>query len=415
VLLLLLINAGLSTANAVRDILGGKGETDVYAYWYYGHYVREGVNPYRTFYEPVELSGPLTHLDGVTLDALPPIPQGYSRFPSNSPAMVLLLTPLSFFSWPVARVLWAACNLALMLAIPWLAIRLLPKGRRLTWPQKGIICLAFYGFQGVPTAISVGQTTFLVIALMLGTLLALRKGWLLPGLLLGLALSKYTVSLPVLLLVLYQRRWRVAATALVVQVLAVVAVSGLDAPLLAATGYFQRVQILVAGPGIHLADLLQIRGAAVWGVTAAFTLAVFGLLWVWWRGARPRGERSDAITFTDWHLLAILVFWALLFIYHRPYDTPVTVVFVALVVCGLANPSLWNLSETARVWLAVFLGVFIAAMSLPTGTIERLLPGSLAEAWPDVARGTMTAALLLALGCTFWLLRRVREPAAAPE
>lgn len=409
VLVLLLSNAGISTANVVGDILDGKGEVDIYAYWYYGHYVRQGVNPYRAVYEPVELSSPLTHLDSVTLDALPPIPSRWSLFPSNTAPMVLLLTSLSFFSWPVARLLWAACNLALMLAIPWLAIRLLPDGR-LTWAQKGVICLSFYGFQGVPTAISVGQTTFLVIALMLGTLLALRKGWLLPGLLLGVALSKYTLAVPVLLLVLFWRRWRVAATALAVQVLAMLAVSGLDAPLLTVTGHLRRVGGFPQNPGIHLSDALGVEGAAVWGVAAVLTLAVFGLLWHWWRRAKPREERSGAVTFTDWHVLAILVFWALLVIYHRPYDTPVTVVFVALAVYGLANPALWNLSEAARAWVAVFLGAFVAALSLPTGVIERLLPRALAEAWPDVARGLMTAALFLALACTFWLLGRVREP-----
>jgi hypothetical protein len=228
---------------------------------------------------------------------------------------------------------------------------------------------------------------------------------------LGLALSKYTLAVPVLLLALCWRRWRVAATALAVQVLAALAVSGLDAPLLTVTGHLNRVGGFPSNPGIHISGFLRLEGIAVWGVAAVFTLAVFGLLWDWWR----RGERAGLMTFTGWHLLAILVFWALLVIYHRPYDTPVAVVFVALAVYGLANPALWNLSESARAGVAVFLGAFIVVMSLPTGAIAPLLPRALAEAWPDVTRGTMTVGLLLALGCTYWLLRRVREPALARD
>jgi hypothetical protein len=78
-----------------------------------------------------------------------------------------------------------------------------------------VICFAFYGFVGTRVSVGTGQTTLFVFALMLGALLTMSKNWFASGIMLGFALSKYSVALPVFLFMLYEQKYRAIGTNLI--------------------------------------------------------------------------------------------------------------------------------------------------------------------------------------------------------
>ena len=188
----LALYAALSTARMVTNTLAWYGATDLYSWWWSGHVIRQGGDPYQAYFDHTVIELPVRYLDGFVVHSLP-ISRGLPAVPTNSPPMLFLLHLLSYLSWDTAKVTWMLLNMAMVATIPWLVLRLLPV--RLNALFQLIIVLAFYGMLGPRMAVAQGQTSPLVFLLMLSTLLWVRKQhrWL-PGVALGIALSKCSVG-----------------------------------------------------------------------------------------------------------------------------------------------------------------------------------------------------------------------------
>jgi hypothetical protein len=406
--------------HSVTKTLAADGGTDFHSYWYYGHFVRQGANPYRAFFAGEEPSLPVKYLDGVTTETLPIAQPDLARTPANTAPMVLLLSTFSFVSWTWAKVLWMLSNLLLTVAIPWLVIRLLPDGNAMGPTQKLLICFAFYGLQGTRIANWTGQTTLFVFSLMLGTLLTLEKNWLVPGVMLGFALSKYSLALPVFIFVLCRQKYRVVGASLTVQVVGLLTVSflGKDSPALLLKDYSLMARRHTSLPGIHLASLFPPGSVLPYVVIFVGTLISGGLLWVWLSrfnepsrsrntlAGRQCSDQDSAVSFEKLHLLAILALWSLLVVYHRVYDTATVILFIALVVYGLARPGLWRLSRGKNA-LMIFLMVFVLVMCFPPSIMDFVLPQNLMPDWYQIVSNVTTLTLVLTLGLTIWLLYQI--------
>lgn len=133
------------------------------------------------------------------------------------PFFALLLAPLASVSFALAYSLWLSLN-ALLLLCCTRALQLYARLDRLSGTVLGAAALSFFP---VFAALSQGQVSILLLGSLVGTLWALRTGRdLTAGLALSVMLIKPPYLLPLLLVLVVQRRWRVlsgfvvAATAL---------------------------------------------------------------------------------------------------------------------------------------------------------------------------------------------------------
>ena len=121
----------------------------------------------------------------------------------------LLFVPLSLLSWRAAYILFFVINLFLL----WLSARLmqgsLPQLSEL-WAPLPIVL--FFCFFPAAEALMQGQTSILLLALYCAAFASLQKDRpVRAGICIGLAILKMQTALPVLLLFLLWRRWRVVA------------------------------------------------------------------------------------------------------------------------------------------------------------------------------------------------------------
>ena len=203
----------------------------------------------------------------------------------------LLFVPLSLLSWRSAYLVFFGVNLLLL----WLSARFLrdslPHLSGL-WPP--LLLVLFFCFFPAGEALMQGQTSILLLALYCAAFAALQKGRpLRAGVCLGLAILKMQTALPVLLLFLLWRRWRVAAgflagaaTALAVSL----SITGYPAFLqywrslflmaTSASGVTSRFAIAPAMmPNLFgLAALLS--GGAAWGSRLAAAMSLLIVLWI---------------------------------------------------------------------------------------------------------------------------------------
>jgi len=405
----------LSVARIVSNTLRQNGGVDSHAYWYSGHFLRQRSDPYGAWRSREQPSLPVDYLDGRSAEALPIAQQGLSRTPANTMTMVLFLSPLSFFSWPTAKALWMAVNLTLIIVIPLLTINLLPQPLK-KWLIV-LICLLFIAMQGTRVAAWVGQTTLLVFALMLGTLLLLNRGSLLPGLMLGLALSKFTLSFPVFLFIAYRRRYRVLAISLLVQLggLLLVSLIGQRSPIDVLYDYWQVVLLHTDLPGIHLASLFNNQLVPMLVILFGGSVIVFTSLWRWLPKIGFGHTRGSRLTFAEYHALVALFLWALLATYHRVYDTVLAIAFIALLIFGLGYDSGWYLRERGKRLLFAFLIIFIVVQLLPGTILGIVLPEHLLETWLQLVNTAFTLTVLTSLVVTLLLLRRLSVADLAPS
>lgn len=398
-LIVLALLALFSLVRIVSRAQDAPGGVDFHSYWFSGHFVRQGENPYAAFARRAEPELPISYLDGTITTSLPVAQPGLARTPANTAPLLLLLSLFSWFSWPVAQWMWLAISVGLMLWTPWLALRLLPASppRWLSW----WVALAFYAFTGVRVAVWSGQTTLIVFVLMLLAHRAVeRRPWL-AGLALGLALSKYSLALPLALLWLYRRRWLPLLLALLTQVAGLLIVSTLANGGLADTLrlYWQLFLRHANQPGIHLggfwpqSTLWQILAAAAIGLT------VLAALWRW------RRQSPAPTAYNDLLLLALFSLATVLAAYHRLYDVVPVILFLATAAYALSLPPAW-LTVRQQTGLALVTATVVGLLCLPGEVMGRVLPASLAPLYLTAANALITAALLLGLAVTIWLLRR---------
>lgn len=408
----------VSAGYAVTKTLDGSGAIDFHSYWLAGHFLRLGREPYSEY---------------VSGAALPSAQMGLANVPANTAPLVWLLAGFAFLPWPLAKFAWLAVNMLLAALTPWLVWRLLPEGgARLGWRGKLLLALVFWGIFGTRNIAGNGQTSLLVFALMLTAAGLAGRSWLLAGLLLGVAVSKYSLALPVVLLFAFQRRWRELAAAAGVQVAALLALAAFTHTNVweIVTAYWQIFNLHTGLEGIHLGSLIPENSWAGAAGAAALTAAVAG--WLVVGGQRPQtanrrppteerpatddrrppasvGSQSAAVggrpsALVRLHLLTILTLWTLLVAYHRAYDTFTAILFVALAGWGLMAGA-WSLSERGRLALWGLLAAGVGVLCLPARGAALLLGEGLGM-WLDVQGRGMTLALLALLAVSLWLWGR---------
>lgn len=382
------------------------GARDFHQFWYAGHFIIQGRDPYEAFFAGEPPALPIVYMDGVVVDQYPVAQYDLEITPSNTPLMLLLLTPFSYFSWNVAKWAFLTINLILMLGTGWLVIRRIPfAGTRLALIDEILVFLIYFDFSATRIALENGQTTLPIFFLMLVALLYAERSWQIAGTALGVALSKYSLSLPVFLFLLYKKKFKILLLAIAIQILGVLgvaAVSG-NSPLVIVSENIQLFLRLFDQPGIHLSrwfEFLSDNPFVSVIPALVMTLLVFGPIFFWLRGRRFTVSPSENIL--DFHLLTILFIWTMLVAYHRLYDTLILIFFIILVFKGLALPNLWKLSNKGRAALLAFIGILPFIFVVPARLVDKLLT----YYYGKVADAVTTFFLLSMLVISMFLLRR---------
>lgn len=382
-----------------------QGARDFHQFWYAGQFISQGRDPYAAFFAGEQPALPIAYMDGVILNEYPIGQPSLEITPSNTPAMMLLLMPLALFSWPTAKLIFMFINIVLMLITAILVVRWLPfAGVQLPRLDGILIFLVYIDLSATRIAIENGQTTLLVFLLMLVAVLYAQRDWRISGLALGLALSKYSLSLPVFLFLLFKRKFNILILAAAVQLLGILGIASITrtSPVTIVQENIQLFFRLFDQPGIHLSRwfegsspnlLLSMLPVLV------MTLVVFVPIFYWLRTSRIPADMEGVI---DFHLLTILFIWTMLVAYHRLYDTLILITFAVLVYKGLSIPSLWSLSELERRILLLYLAILPLILVLPARLVDRFLPGY----YGTVGDLIVTIFLLLMLGISMFLLER---------
>jgi hypothetical protein len=320
------------------------------------------------------------------------------------------MSVFSWFPWPEAKLLWMFLNLLFTLLIPILTIKLLPQQDTLSRFQKITIFFIFFILQGTRIANWVGQATLLVFCMMLGALLLRQKHKVLAGILLGFALSKYSLAVGVFLFLLLKREYFILALSLVVQIFGVVIASLLGGqPIFFTLNYYVRlITQYSVFPGIHLASLFPANNVVAL-LLALFATLILGI-YLWQMRHRVSSTLSGpelTLSFTDWHLLSILLLWSLLVVYHRAYDTLVVIILIVTLIYGFTQPKRWQISAKTRQGLGLFLIFFLGMMSIPSSVMSVVFSASFMPVWYEWVSYAMTLTLIAAACLVAWLYTRV--------
>jgi hypothetical protein len=224
------------------------------------------------------------------------------------------------------------------------------------------------------------------------------------GLALGLALSKYSLSLPVFLFLLFKKKFKILILSVGVQLLGILGIAAITgtSPLTIVLENIQLFLRLFDQPGIHLSRWFEgISNDLILSMLPVLimTLAVFLPILYWLRTRPVPRNMQDVI---DFHLLTVLFIWTMLVAYHRLYDTLILIVFVVLLYKGFSMPSLWSLSEEERRIILGYSVILPLILILPARLVDRFLPGYYATTGDLI----VTIFLLLMLGLSMFLLRR---------
>lgn len=358
VFIVLFLSSGFSIFRIFSDIR--EPAFDFHSYWYAGHFIWRGEDPYRAAFENREIAPPLTYLDGVTLTTGET--KQFDHFlPANTAPVVFLLAPFARFSWPTATLLWAICNCSLAFLLAGLISHLFKQ----SFCSFESVLTFFFLISLVATrdAIRFGQTTLLILTCMIASIVLVKKHSFLSGLLLGIALSKYSLSLPVFLFFGYKRWYFPLAISIIVQFVGVLALVLLCHSSIASVSasYLQIMTMhldMKAGSNLTNAfpSLENLMRIFVFGGTIGI-----GSLFVYWKLHNPRQlNLPKSVSLADLTLLNIGLIWDLLALYHRRYDDTAIILFLGLIIfCtkALSTPMNYQISTLERKIIYVIVAI----------------------------------------------------------
>jgi hypothetical protein len=388
----------LSLARAAYLTAGATGALDLHPYWYYGHFVRMGINPYAAFAEERLLPRPARYLDGSEV-APEEVAQPYlERIPGHTASTLLLSALLSYIPWQPLKYGWFFFNLILIAALPWLAMRLLPPALQLAAKLNWLAALSFYAMKGPRFALSNGQPSILIFFLMLVTLLLRQTHWIWAGLALGIALGKYSLSLPLAIFLLAERRFRLVALALLVQLVSLAVVAALEGGSLWQTvGQYWAMVEHFSGRvlGVHLGYLLYDYPQLLAVLIGAGTLVTLAIV--------MRAMRRGLLAADVLPLNSLLTLWTLLAVYHRSYDTILALFFV--IVC-LSALSTWQLPLRQMQFLGLCWVLALLLMCLPGEILNAFFAEGQADRLIDWIEKTMIVGLAGMWVLNLWLVAK---------
>jgi len=284
-----------------------------------------------------------------------------------TPFLLPLFSPIALLSFDTLVLVWIVLNLAATALSLYFVKELWGRD----WPLKTRLLLAAFFLASAPFRVTMrnGQISLIVLALLLGALVARRRNRsFLAGSLLGLSLCKYTLTIPFFLYFLWKREWKVVSTAVLLP-LALTEVFALRLGL----GLFQVIrqysglaaQILFSGlpnrtgtTEIRLLFLDLSGGNESFAGIAGLSVSIAALicmLIVFTK--KPRLELAH---------IAVVSLFSLWSVYHRTYDSVFCVVPAVLFVDSLVRERFVRFS---KFWLAA-LGLLI--VSVPGLLLDRL-------------------------------------------
>jgi hypothetical protein len=382
------------------------GARDFHQFWYAGHFIIQGRDPYEAVFTDEAPALPIVYLDGVIVDQYPVAQPNLGTTPTNTPMMLILLTPFSFFSWTVAKWAFLVVNLILVLVTGWLVITRVPFGEiKLSPIDEIFLFLVYFDLSATRIAVENGQTTLLVFLLMLVALLYAERSWQVAGLSLGVALSKYSLSLPMFLFFLYKKNFKVLLLAIAIQslgLLGLAAISG-NSPVTIVSENIQLFLIIFRQRGINLSRWFEFLSEnLIVSVIAALviTLLVFLPVFFWLRERKSITPHIESVI--NFHVLTILFIWTMLVAYHRLYDTLILIFFVVLIFKGLALPETWKLTNKGRAALLSFMAILSLIFVLPSRIVDEFLPSFHGQ----ISNAVTTFFLIIMLTISMFLLVR---------
>jgi hypothetical protein len=284
-----------------------------------------------------------------------------------TPFLLPTLFPIAFVPFDTLVVLWLALNVASAV----LSLQFVNKLWGERWPIKARLALAAFFIAFAPFRVTLrnGQISLMVMALLLGALLARKRNQnFLAGALLGLSLCKYTLTLPFFLYFGCKREWKLISTAILVPLaLTEVFAWRLGLSLFQVISRYVPLasQILFSGlPGrtgtteIKLL-FLDLSGGNEWfaailtlllSTTALVCMAIMF-------SRKPRWETPHIVA------LALFSLWS---VYHRTYDSVFCLLPAAMLTDFLINKRFVAFS---RFWLGA-LGLLV--VSIPGLLVDRL-------------------------------------------
>lgn len=382
------------------------GSRDFHQFWYAGHFILQRQDPYEAFFakEPPRL--PIHYIDGVTITHYPVAQADLEITPSNTPAMLLMLSPFALLSWWTAKWVFLLINLALMVATGWLVLHRIPfRQDQLARSDQILLFVIYFDLSATRIAIENGQTTLFVFLLMILAVMLYDRAWHLSGISLGLALSKYSLSIPIFLFFIYKKKINILLFAVLIQLVGILGMSEItgNSPV---TIIYENIMLflrLFDQPGVHLSRWFEfISGNHFLSIipSLVMTVLVFVPLFFWTYRKKAKTDQQEDIV--DLHIITILFLWTLLVAYHRLYDTLILIFFLLLIVKGLAHPNLWGLSEKqqkALLWSMLLIPLFLI---LPARIVDLVLPFY----YGSVSDGITTILLVMMLILSMSLLRR---------
>lgn len=408
-LAVLAIYAALSIRqNVLNTLWTPRAAQDLHSVWYAGHFVRQQQDPYRFALQAQEPVFPVHYLDGA-VNLGPSVRQpGIVTVAPNTAPYIMLLTPLAFLSWPYAKGVWLVINLILMLVTPLLVWRLAHDyGMEIGKEVWFIVALIFFSLFATRNAVGLGQTALLTFVLMVTTLLWLERRASWSGLALGLALSKYSFVLPLAMFLLWQRKVRVLAIAVAVQMIGAVALAAVVqiSPLQVLIGYIDTFRETMRHSatqhlGIHLAALFPPNPLTALSI---LVIGIFLLGCGWWLLRRQHGwQDPQGRGPAEFHVLTILALWSLLVVYHGTHDMVLILLWFAVAAYAVSDGARRPLPRSQ---MAIVIGVSAAAAIVLSAPNSLFLASPLAgdERWFALWRALPTLTLLLLLTTAVWL------------
>jgi glycosyl transferase family 87 len=338
---------------------------------------------------------------------------GFGPIGEYPPFALPLLSPIAFISIGKLAALFLVINLAATALSLYLVFKLWGS----EWPVKPRLYFAAFFLTWAPFRVTLrnGQISLMILALLLGALLARRKKReFLAGALLGLTLAKYSLIFPFVLYFVWRREWKILSTAILI-------------PLVLTEVFALRVGLTIfeaIDQYAHEASGIYLSGVSADMGTSEIKLLFFDL---------SRGNDSFASILTlslsiaamvcmavvfsrqpRWELahVSALALFSLWSVYHRVYDSVLCLLPAALFMDLLVRKKYVAFS---RFWLA---GLGLLIISIPGVLVNRLKmsPATLSNN-PLLALGIHIERLLV-FGM-FWsllfLMWKARDISESPE
>jgi len=351
--------------------------------------------------DSVAVDVPVTHLIGSHTEVVPVPPFGYVERLGITAPLELVVMGLTWFSWDVAKVVWLAFNLVAWGVAPYLVVRLGRQyGIHLSTSGAWIVGLLFWGMLASRVVIGNGQSTIIVVSLMLGAMLlgesSSRRNRIAGGLLLGFALSKPTIALAALPILGLRRRFDVIVIGLSVQLLGVIAAAAISRsnPFSILHGYLRVLQ--------HHGGIDNVMNVAQSPLTLnqsriGLTLVAIGTLTILVLLRHSLIGRIQETTGNgkyDFDLFALIAIWSLLATYHWFYDA---VLVIPVLVIGVAwlEKRPWPPEDSTGWFGSALVAICLAIPLIPGNILTPILPSYWSRNWEVVLTASYTVVLLV--------------------